>query len=257
MIIEACCSVPYAQDLFVMVATYGNYRAVTDMLEVGTIDVNAPCSSGMVALLEATRNAHEAVVDRLLNDGNVNLEVTYGTATAGSSPVSPSRKTRTHIPAGMTALVLAATSFAVNPGKFAHIIAVLANAGADTCATDEQDNTVLVGVTMHPYHEQPYPPAQDVLVRQPSNVEVTKHVAQVLPVVLAQRVLRLLDGGVEVANQPVSVLHDAISRAMTDGCEANPAAMRMEAMLQGVVGDEQHVGTTRHIHNQGRRCSMR
>lgn len=146
VIIEACCSVPHAQDLFVMVATYGNFKAVTDMLEVGTIDVNAPCSSGMVALLEATRNAHEAVVDRLLNDGNLNLEVTYATEVASTSPVSPSRKGRAHTPASMTAVVLAATNFASNPAKFAHIIAVLTDAGANTCATDAQDDTVLVWV---------------------------------------------------------------------------------------------------------------
>lgn len=149
VIIEACCRVPHAQDLFVMVATYGNYKAVTDMLEVGTINVNAPCSSGMVALLEATRNAHEAVVDRLLSDDNLNLEVAYEAAIGAISPPSPVRKARAHTPAGMTALVLAATNFASSPSKFAHIIAVLIDAGADTHVTDEQENTVLVRLVMY------------------------------------------------------------------------------------------------------------
>ncbi len=153
-----------------MLATYGNYKAVTDMMDVGNLDINAPCrfvtsvthectgvtstprnnSYGMLALLEATRNAHDAVVDRLLHNPTINLEVTYH-KTYGQprsdrhgSPTSPYSKIWTHTPEGMTALVLAASSFAVVPCKFAHIVMVLVDSGADVLAADSDGNTALV-----------------------------------------------------------------------------------------------------------------
>lgn len=185
VIIEACCSVPHAQDVFVMLATYGNYKAVTDMMDIGNIDVNAPCrcalvgvgayvwrgsastsssihphphristmhhpSNGSLALLEATRNAHDAVVDRLLHNPAINLEVTSSKGHSPPrshqhhSPTSPYSKIWTYTPEGMTALVLAGSSFAAVPCKFAHIVTVLVDGGADVLAMDRHGNTVLV-----------------------------------------------------------------------------------------------------------------
>lgn len=74
-------------------------------------------------------------------------------------------------------------------------------------------------------------------MRQPSGIEVTKQVAHVLPVVLAQHVLRLLGANSPGAGtQPVTVMHDAIAHAVVDGSEANPAAVRMDTLLQGTAG---------------------
>ena len=71
-------------------------------------------------------------------------------------------------------------------------------------------------------------------MRQPSGIEVTKQVAHVLPVVLAQHVLRLLGANSPGAGtQPVTVMHDAIAHVVVDGSEANPAAVRMDTLLQG------------------------